>query len=86
MVRVESEIFCVARGAEFGGKAFGVAAEKNDFARAAVAQIAEPVCELLRGELFAGGVEQNDRRARIDFQFAKRGGPASRSSVMSISA
>ena len=78
--------FLFGRGAEVSREAFRIAAEEDEFARAAVAQIAEPFCELLRGELLARGVEQNDRRARVEFKFAKRSGASSRSSVISTSA
>ena len=64
----------VARARRSARKTFGVAAEEHDFARAAVAQIAEPASELLRRELIAGGVEQDERGARLDLQLAQRGG------------
>ena len=60
---VESEIFCLAPVAQFRGKTFSVTAQENQFARAAVAQVAEPSRELLRSELLSSGVEQNDRCA-----------------------
>ena len=66
--------FLLRAGAQFVGKTLGVAAEENQFARAAVAQVAEPARELLRSELFSGGIEQDDRGGRVDFQFAQRGG------------
>src|SRR3984885_12164627 len=66
--------FLFGAGTQFGGEAFGVAAEEDDFARAAIAQIAQPARELLGGELLSGRVEQHHRGGRIDLQFAKRGG------------
>src|SRR5271156_5212177 len=65
--------FLFGAGAQFRGETFGVAAEEDEFARAAVAQIAEPARELLGGELFSGGVEQDDRGGWVYFQFAQRG-------------
>src|ERR1700719_1019372 len=55
--------FLFGAGAEVGWEAFGVAADEDEFAGAAVAEVTEPFCELLRGELLAGGVEQDDGRA-----------------------
>ena len=66
--------FLLGGSAQVSREAFSIAAEEDEFARAAVAQIAEPFCELLRGELLARGVEQNDRRARVEFKFAQRSG------------
>src|ERR1022692_2580866 len=60
--------------AELGGKTFGVAAEENDFARATVAEIAEPARELLRRKLFPRSIEQHDCCARVDFQLTQSGG------------
>ena len=74
MVSVESESFVFGGSAQVSREAFRIAAEEDEFARAAVAQVAKPFCELLRGELLAGGVEQDDRCARVEFKFAKRGG------------
>lgn len=61
-------------GAEFSGKAFGIAAEENHLARGAIAQITEPASELLRRKLIAGRVEQDQSCAGLHLQFAKRSG------------
>jgi hypothetical protein len=61
-------------GAEFVRKSFGVAAKEDEFAHAAVAKVAEPFGELLRRELFAGGVEEDDCGGGIEFRFAESGG------------
>jgi len=55
--------FLFGASAEGGGEAFGVTAQENELARAAVAQVAEPASKLLRGELLSGSVEQDDGRA-----------------------
>src|SRR5580658_1444797 len=64
----------VGQGAEFDGETFGVAAEEDDFAGGMVAEAAEPARELLRAELIAGGVEQDEGGAGLHFQFAQSGG------------
>src|SRR5215831_5315709 len=56
-------------------KTIGIAAEKNQLTRPAIAEIAEPAGELLGGLLLASRVEEDDGRGRIEFQFPeKRGG------------
>jgi len=61
-------------GAKIVRKAFGAAAEKDEFAGGAVADITEPFGELVRGELLSGGVEKNDGCGGIEFQFAESWG------------
>jgi hypothetical protein len=56
------------------GKPFGITAQKNDFARAAIARFAEPLCKLIGGLVFSTGVQQDDRRRGIELQFAERCG------------
>src|SRR5271163_2613904 len=70
----ERAIDLFGAGAQCRGKAFGVAAEEDEFAGATVAKIAQPAREMLGGELFSGGVEQDDRGGGFELQFAQRGG------------
>ena len=71
MVSVESEIFCLALERSSAGKPSASPQRNTSSRAAAVAQIAQPARELLRGELLAGGIEQDDGRGWIDFQFAQ---------------
>ena len=57
-------------GSNVAGESFGIAAEKDDFAGAAIAQFLKPASELLRRELLAGSVKENGGCAGLDFQLA----------------
>jgi hypothetical protein len=59
---------------EVVGKTFGVAAEEDEFAGAAVAEVTEPASELRGGELLAGGVEEDERGGGVDLEIAECGG------------
>src|SRR6185437_116107 len=52
-------------------KALRAAAREYDISGAAVAQVAQPSCELLRGVLLAGGIEQHERGAWGDLEPAQ---------------
>src|SRR5215831_5377760 len=58
-------------GAKVVREAFGVATKKNHFTRAAIAEVAQPAGKLLGGVLLTGGVEKDDRRRWIEFQFSQ---------------
>ncbi len=58
--------------AQFFRKSFCVATEKNQFPRAAVAQIAQPAGELLRSKLFPAGIEQDALRCGIQLELLER--------------
>jgi len=60
--------------AEVVRKTFGVPAEENNFLGAAVAEVTEPASKLRGGELFAGGVEEDEGGGGVDFEIAERGG------------
>jgi len=47
----------------------GVAAEKNDFAGAPVAEFAEPFGERVRIEIFSASVEQDHGRGAVGLKF-----------------
>src|SRR6266704_681332 len=55
--------------AETFREAIGAAAEKNQFADAAVAELREPFGEGVRIEIFPGGVEEDDGGGAVGFQF-----------------
>ena len=58
---------------ERGRKTIGVAAKKNKFLGAAVAEVTEPAGELRRGELLAGGVEEDECGGGVELEIAERG-------------
>lgn len=51
----------MSAAAQFLWKSRCISAKKNQFARAAVAQLAQPAGKLLRGLRIAAGIEQNHR-------------------------
>ena len=55
--------------AETFREAIGVAAEKNQFADAAVAELREPFGQGVRIEIFPGGIEKDDGGGAVGFQF-----------------
>jgi len=69
--------FLVGALAEIIRKAFGVAAEEDEFAGAAIAEFAEPLSEGLRIEIFPGSVEKDDGGGAVSVEFLEgRGGIA----------
>ncbi len=69
--------FLVGALAEIIRKAFGVAAEENEFAGAAIAEFAEPLSEGVRIEIFPGSVEKDDGGGAVSVEFLEgRGGIA----------
>jgi len=65
--------FLVGALAEVIREAFGVAAEEDEFAGAAIANFAEPFGEGVRIEIFPGGVEKNNRGGAIGVEFLDGG-------------
>ncbi len=70
-------------------KTLGGAAKKNNFARAAIAHLAQPFGELRRRVMFSRVIKQDDRCGGIESEFAegrlrKDAGESSRNSVISI--
>jgi len=66
--------FHVRLGAEVFGKTFGVAAEENELAGAAVAEVAEPASKLRGRELLAGSVEKDEGGCGVELEVAEGGG------------
>src|SRR5260370_41209776 len=56
--------------AQFGWKPLRIAAEKNQLACAALAPLAEPFREFLRGEFLSSSIQQNDRGRWTERQLA----------------
>lgn len=52
-------------------KTLSGAAKKDNFARAAIARLAQPFRKLRRRLMFSGVVEQDDGRGRIQSEFAE---------------
>lgn len=69
--RGERELLLRA-GTQLVGETLGIAAEENEFARAAVAEVGHPTSELGRRELLARGVEQNLGGNGINLKFLER--------------
>src|SRR5882672_4997097 len=65
--------FLVGAPAESFWEAVGVAAEKDQFAGAAVAQLTEPNCEGVRIEIFSGSVEKDHGGGAVSVEFLQGG-------------
>ncbi len=68
------------------GKSFRIAAQKNNFARAAVARFAEPLCELRRRLRFSRVVQQDHGRVGSSVSLRSEAAESSRNSVSCTSA
>src|SRR6267142_2721001 len=66
-------VFMVLHYARYFGEAIGVAAEEDQFARAAVAEFTEPFGEGVRIETFSGGVEKDHGSGAIRVEFLQCG-------------
>jgi len=60
-------------GAQFVGKASGIATKKNQFAKTGVAMVPEPFCKMRGSELLSRRVEKDDGGIRGHFALPPRG-------------